>query len=150
MLAKGCFAVCSTHPPDEGRPSLDAMLGRMRSFCDADEILHTLASPDGRCLVGSIAGKGQERWVTLGSDAARGAVGAFDGWTYTDSVLSAHPERLGESGINLRTHANGMFTALAYHDARTGTDALQRADDRRPAPGSALHFLTDPSGSTPL
>jgi len=68
MLAKGCFAVCSTHPFDAGHPSLEAMPGRMRSCCDVDETLHVLASSDGRCLVGSIAGKGQKQWVSLHAD----------------------------------------------------------------------------------
>ncbi len=68
MLAKGCFAVCPTHPFDAGHPSLEAIPGRMRSYFDMDETLHVLASSDGRCLVGSIAGKGQERWLSLHAD----------------------------------------------------------------------------------
>ncbi|MBE0645708.1 MAG: hypothetical protein IH600_16635 [Bacteroidetes bacterium] len=154
MLAKGCFAVCAPHPLDAGRFSGSAIVERMRSFCEADEVVHAQLSPDGRCIVGSIAGNGQERWITVRSDAERGSAGAFDGWTYTDSTLRDHPERLGELEEELRTHANGMFTAVGYTrraDAHPGSGpgsgARQRAEVE---PMATLSFLTDPFSTTPL
>ena len=140
MLAKGCFAVCFTHPPDARGPSPDSTLERMRSFCDADETVHALASPDGRCLVGSIAGEGQQRWLALKADHERGTAGAFDGWCYTPSLLVSQPERMGEEDLDMRRHGNGMFTAVAY---RGGTR-------ESPSISPSLYFTTDAFGTTPL